>query len=64
MLQKEHLELLLRECSVSKAANQAHLSQTAMSAILKQLRESFDDPLFIRESHGLKPTPKALSLDT
>ncbi len=57
-----HLELLLKECSVSKAAKQAHLSQTAMSAILKQLREIFDDPLFIRESHGLKPTPKALAL--
>ncbi|CDZ76579.1 Nodulation protein D 2 [Legionella massiliensis] len=57
-----HFDTLLTECSVSKAASKAHLSQTAMSAILKQLRDIFEDPLFIRESHGLKPTPKALAL--
>lgn len=57
-----HFDNLLNECSVSKAANKSHLSQAAMSGILKQLRELFDDPLFVREAHGLKPTPKALAL--
>ncbi|MCW8444531.1 LysR family transcriptional regulator [Fluoribacter gormanii] len=55
-----YFDTLLSECSVSKAADKSHLSQAAMSKILKQLRYIFDDPLFIREAHGLKPTPKAL----
>ena len=57
-----YLDALLSELSVSKAADKSNLSQAAMSAILKQLREVFDDPLFIREAHGLKPTPRALAL--
>ncbi|WP_454780382.1 LysR family transcriptional regulator [Legionella sp. WA2022007384] len=57
-----YLDTLLNECSVSKAAEKSHLSQAAMSGILKQLRYIFDDPLFVREAHGLKPTPKALAL--
>ncbi|WP_298627215.1 LysR family transcriptional regulator [uncultured Legionella sp.] len=57
-----YLDVLLSELSVSKAADKSNLSQAAMSGILKQLRGVFDDPLFIREAHGLKPTPKALVL--
>ncbi|MCL5272504.1 MAG: LysR family transcriptional regulator [Gammaproteobacteria bacterium] len=57
-----YLEVLLNELSVSKAAEKSNLSQAAMSGILKQLRIVFDDPLFIREAHGLRPTPRALAL--
>lgn len=57
-----YLDRLLTELSVSKAADKSHLSQAAMSGILRQLRDVFEDPLFIREAHGLKPTPKALAL--
>ncbi|TIE07721.1 LysR family transcriptional regulator, partial [Legionella pneumophila] len=40
-----HLDTLLNELSVSKAAEKSFMSQTAMSHILKQLRDIFDDPL-------------------
>ena len=33
-----------------------------MSRSLKRLRETFDDPLFIRTSTGLTPTAKSLEL--
>lgn len=57
-----HLDTLLMERSVSRAAEKSYISQTAMSHILKQLRELFDDPLFIRKPHGLQPTQTALDL--
>ncbi|KTC92322.1 LysR family transcriptional regulator [Legionella cincinnatiensis] len=57
-----HFDTLMTELSVSKAAEKTFLTQTAMSYILKELRELFDDPLFIRKAHGLQPTQKALDL--
>ncbi|GAD88672.1 putative LysR family transcriptional regulator [Vibrio halioticoli NBRC 102217] len=56
------LSVLLKEKNVSRAAEMLFLSQPAMSRTLKRLRDLFDDPLFYRESAGLQPTEKALSL--
>lgn len=55
-------DALLREGSVSRAASRLFLSQPAVSASLKRLREVFGDPLFTRTSHGIVPTPRALAL--
>lgn len=55
-------DALLRERSVSRAAARLFLSQPAVSASLKRLREMFDDPLFTRTAHGVVPTPRALAL--
>ncbi len=57
-----HLNTLLNECSVSEAARKSYLSQTAMSNILKQLRELFKDELFVREANYLQPTAFAEQL--
>jgi DNA-binding transcriptional LysR family regulator len=54
--------VLIQERSVSRAADKLYLSQPAMSRILKRLRTTFNDPLFYRESSGLQPTDKTLSL--
>lgn len=54
--------VLLQENNVSRAAEKLFMSQSAMSRVLQKLRELFDDPLFLRESAGLKPTVKALEL--
>jgi DNA-binding transcriptional LysR family regulator len=35
-----------------------------MSKTLRRLRDVFDDPLFIRGPHGIRPTPRALALQT
>jgi LysR family transcriptional activator of mexEF-oprN operon len=53
---------LLRERNVTRAAQRLFVGQPALSASLKRLREAFDDPLFVRTSHGMTPTPRALAL--
>jgi DNA-binding transcriptional LysR family regulator len=57
-----YLDALLRERSVTQAANQLNLSQPAMSNGLRRLRELFNDPLLVRTSDGMTPTERALEL--
>lgn len=57
------LSVLLKLRSVSKAAETLYLSQSAMSRTLSRLRDTFDDPLFYRTPHGIRPTEKALLLE-
>ncbi|WP_245988131.1 helix-turn-helix domain-containing protein [Sphingobium fluviale] len=54
------LHMLLRERNVTRAANELHVTQQAMSGSLKRLRQHFDDPLFIRVGQHLEPTPMVL----
>ena len=54
-------ELLLRR-RASAVASQFGLSPSAISHALTRLRDAFGDPLFIRRSHGLEPTQRALEL--
>jgi DNA-binding transcriptional LysR family regulator len=56
------LEALMEERSVSRAAERLYITQSAMSKTLGRLRELFDDPLFIRKSTGMVPTPRAEQL--
>lgn len=56
------LDVLLDERSVSRAAQRLNLSQPAVSGALKRLRETFQDPLFVRSQQGIRPTPQALEL--
>ena len=56
------LQVLLEERNGSRAARRLHLSQSAVSKALGRLRETFDDPLFVRSAYGLDPTPRALDL--
>lgn len=56
------LAVLFEEGSVSKAATRLKVSQPAVSAALRRLREQFDDELFIRSGGGLVPTRFAESL--
>jgi DNA-binding transcriptional LysR family regulator len=55
-------ESLMIEKSVTRAARRSGLSQPAMSNALARLRRTFDDPLLVRTSEGMKPTPVAHSL--
>lgn len=60
------LLLVFRELLVhrraSEVAQRLGLSQSAISHALSRLRDLFGDPLFIRKSHGLEPTRRALEL--
>ena len=47
------------ELSVSRAARQLGVSQPAVSKALRRLRETFEDPLFVRSTTGIVPTPRA-----
>ncbi|WP_028207630.1 LysR family transcriptional regulator [Paraburkholderia nodosa] len=55
-------DALMSECNVTRAATQVGVSQPAMSAALSRLRRLFGDPLFLRSSDGLLPTPRAREL--
>lgn len=48
--------------SVSRAAQKLDMSQPAVSTALAKLRRAFDDPLFVRTSRGMEPTPRAQAL--
>lgn len=48
-----------RHNNLSAAAVELGLTQPAISAALKRLRGHFDNPLFVRTSHGMRPTPHA-----
>lgn len=57
------LEALLSECHVTRAGEKLFLSQSAMSNLLKQLREIFQDPLLVRgAASSMTLTPRAESL--
>lgn len=56
------LDVLIEERSVSRAAERLHLSQPAMSAALRRLREYFNDPILAAHGKKMIPTPHALRL--
>ncbi|MFZ5956736.1 LysR family transcriptional regulator [Pseudomonas knackmussii] len=57
------LDALLRERSVSRAAERLALSQPAVSNALNRLRELLDDPLLVRVGRAMQPTARALELE-
>ncbi|MCZ2720102.1 LysR family transcriptional regulator [Marinomonas sp. 15G1-11] len=58
------LHILLEECHVTKAAARLHISQSAVSRQLAQLRDLCQDPLLVRNGNQLIPTAKAVMLKT
>ena len=55
-------DALIAHGSVSRAAAQVGVTQSAMSNSLRNLRELFGDPLFLRTSRGIAATPRAREL--
>jgi DNA-binding transcriptional LysR family regulator len=55
-------ESLLDERHVGRAASRIGLSQPALSNAIARLRVRLDDPLFVRTSQGMLPTPRAEQL--
>jgi DNA-binding transcriptional LysR family regulator len=56
------LEILLSERSLTRAAKALDVTQPALSKTLASLRRYFNDPLFVRVSNRMEPTPKAIEL--
>lgn len=64
-LDLNQLRILLaldEERNMTKAANRLFVSQSAASHNLAKLRERFNDPLFVRTSRGMQPTPFAQNI--
>ncbi|GAB4359114.1 MAG: LysR family transcriptional regulator [Gammaproteobacteria bacterium] len=57
-----YFDVLLREKSVTRAAQQLNITQPAMSNGLKRLRNLLNDPVLVRTSEGMVPTERAKSL--
>lgn len=55
-------EAVLSQRNVTAAAEAVGLSQPAMSTCLGKLRKVLNDPLFVRTSRGMEPTPFAVEL--
>ncbi len=55
-------DALYDERNVTRAANRLALTQPTVSGLLKRLRQTFSDQLFVRTSHGVLPTPRAEAL--
>lgn len=56
-------DALMRELSVTKAAQRLFVSQSAMSHSLGRLRKHLDDPLLVAVKGGMKATARAAELE-
>lgn len=56
------LDALLTHCNISRAAEELHLTQSALSAALARLREYFGDELLVQVARRMEPTPRAEAL--
>jgi len=56
------LEAIHSERSLTRASESLHITQPAVSNALARLRTHFEDPLFVREGRGVKPTAMAEAL--
>lgn len=56
--------VIYRTRNTTRAADQLHLTQPAVSNALKRLRLLFDDVLFVRTATGMEPTPRADAVAT
>jgi DNA-binding transcriptional LysR family regulator len=55
-------DALLAERNVTRAARRLNMTQSAMSASLKRLRESFGDAILVQHGRSMMPTPHAMAL--
>jgi DNA-binding transcriptional LysR family regulator len=53
------LDAILAERGVTGAARRVHVTPSAMSHALAELRELFEDPLLVRAGRGMALTPRA-----
>lgn len=56
------LDALIREGSITGAAQALETTQPAISKLLRRLRTRFDDPLVVRRGRGVQPTTRAMEM--
>jgi DNA-binding transcriptional LysR family regulator len=55
-------DAIMAEGSVTRASERLGLSQPAVSNAIGRMRLLWNDPMFVRDGRGVRPTPKALEL--
>ncbi|GGP27150.1 LysR family transcriptional regulator [Silvimonas amylolytica] len=55
-------DAIMTEGSVTKAAQQLAMTQSAVSNAVARMRVVWKDPLFIKEGRGIRPTPRASAI--
>jgi DNA-binding transcriptional LysR family regulator len=55
-------DMLVEECSVTRAGERLGLTQSAISHALNRLRYVFNDDLFVRGPDGMQPTARAAEI--
>src|SRR5690606_9660930 len=55
-------DTIYSEQNLTRAAEILHITQPAVSNALNRLRDTVDDPLFVRTAKGMRPTPVAQNL--
>lgn len=56
------LEVMLTECSLTRAAFRLDTTQPSLSKALARLRAHFRDPLLVRDGQAMRPTPKGAEM--
>jgi DNA-binding transcriptional LysR family regulator len=56
------LDALIREGSITRAAQALDTTQPAISKLLRRLRARFGDPLVVRNGSGVQPTARAVEM--
>jgi DNA-binding transcriptional LysR family regulator len=62
LTQLQLIDALARSGSLTEAAKQTGLTQPAASHALGRLRRDLQDPIFVRSSEGMRPTPYGVRL--
>lgn len=57
-------EAIMESRSITVAADRLGMTQPGLSTALARLRRLYADPLFVRSSSGMRPTPRAMELAT
>jgi len=52
-------DAIMREHSITAAAEQLAMTQPSVSNAVARMRHAWNDPLFVKEGRGIKPTPMA-----
>lgn len=55
-------DMVMVERHVTRASERLGLTQSAVSNAISRLRIHFEDPLFVKASRGVEPTPRATAL--
>ena len=55
-------DAIMQESSISVAAERLSMTQPSVSNAVSRMRHAWQDPLFVKQGRGIRPTPYAVEL--